>query len=65
LMNNHYHIVSTCMTGKMRPTAKFPVQLMKTATAMAAGRDPWANTSPVISHGMEPRVQGIIFSCQC
>jgi hypothetical protein len=29
--------VLTCMTGKMSPTARLPVQLTKTATAMAAG----------------------------
>ena len=51
----------TCMTGKMSPTARLPVQLTKTATAMAAGRDSCANTSPVMSQGMDPRVKMTLF----
>lgn len=36
------------------PTMKFEVQLEKPATAIAAGRGPWLNSSATMNHGMGP-----------
>lgn len=40
--------------GNSSPTRKLAVQLEHPATAMAAGRGPWANNSATMNHGIGP-----------
>ena len=47
-------LISFCITGKISPTAKLPLQLTRVATEMAADLGAWVNSSPVINHGIEP-----------
>ena len=47
-------LISFCITGKMSPTAKLPLQLTRVATEMAADLGAWVNSSPVINHGIGP-----------
>lgn len=44
----------TSSLGKLIPTRKFAVQLQQPATAMAAGRGPWENSSATMNHGIGP-----------
>lgn len=44
----------TAMYWKHIPTMKLQAQLQKPATAMAAGRGPWLNSSATINQGMGP-----------
>lgn len=44
----------TSSLGKLIPTRKLAVQLQQPATAMAAGRGPWENSSATMNHGIGP-----------
>lgn len=44
----------TTSLGKLIPTRKLAVQLQQPATAMAAGRGPWENSSATMNHGIGP-----------
>lgn len=44
----------TSSLGKLIPTRKLAVQLQHPATAMAAGRGPWENSSATMNQGIGP-----------
>ncbi|KAG7255554.1 hypothetical protein CRUP_025582 [Coryphaenoides rupestris] len=47
-------VSGTLNLGKLIPTKKLAVQLEQPATAMAAGRGPWENSSATMNQGMGP-----------